>query len=355
VGGLNSKESPMKNKLWIYIAASVVTLLIIFFPPLSVWFQTSNSAANPGEKKEPIQANEDATNSLEKRGKDYRSLSELLKEWKYEVNINSLDGEIELIKGKVRVTLYQETPVLKVNGEFAPLSKPPLKENNEFWLAPETVKEVERVINDQSKIKQIPALATQRVPVKEMIKYLSFLEVPIKGAHVSTKESQLPGAPRTYRNGYHEGTDWYDYTTGVKITKKTPVYSIADGVVVRVDHDYKELTDEERNRLLKLSSIYDRTPEYALDKLRGRSVWVQCDKGVLARYAHLDRVNEDLKVGDRIKQGDYIGNVGNSGTSDGVLGNSEGLHLHLDLLIYGEWFWENYTMKERRRILENIF
>ncbi len=345
----------MKSKLWLYIIASVVTLLIIFFPPYTVWFQTSNFAADLEKKETPKESNEDVSNSLEKKGTDYKSLSELLKEWKYEVNINSLDGEIELINGKIRVTLYQETPVLKVNGEFAPLSKPPLKENQDFWLAPETIKEVERVINDQSKIKEIPAVAKQRVPVKQMIRYLSFLEVPIKGAHVSTKESQLPGAPRAYRNGYHEGIDWYDYTSGVKITKKTPVYSIADGIVVRVDHDYKELTAKERARLLKLSSIYDRTPEYALDKLRGRSVWVQCEKGVLARYVHLDLVSKDLKVGDRIKQGDYIGNVGNSGTSEGVLGNSEGLHLHLDLLIYGEWFWENYTMKERRKILENIF
>src|SRR5690606_16540238 len=124
--------------------------------------------------------------------------------------------------------------------------------------------------------------------------------------HVSTKDSSLPGAPRTYRKGVHEGIDWYGGdTTGVTITKKTPVHAIADGVVVRADHDYQEMTTTERNKLLALGKQNDgQTPQYVLDKVRGRSVWIQHDRGVMARYVHLDRISPNIQVGKKIKQGE---------------------------------------------------
>jgi len=34
--------------------------------------------------------------------------------------------------------------------------------------------------------------------------------------------------------------------------------------------------------------------------------------------------------------------------------SNAGMHLHLDLLIYGEWLWEGFTPAERRHILQSV-
>lgn len=191
----------------------------------------------------------------------------------------------------------------------------------------------------------------------ELIEYLSFLGNPIPGSKISTRDSHLPGAPRTYRNGYHEGIDWYSGTSGIRISIDTPIRSMADGVVVRVDHDYVEMTHAERRGFLELAHQLQDTPVFILDKLRGRSVWVQHDHGVLVRYAHLFNTEESIRVGQRVEKGDILGYVGNSGTSFALDGDLYGgLHLHADLLIYGELFWKHLpSSADVRYVLENIF
>ncbi len=190
---------------------------------------------------------------------------------------------------------------------------------------------------------------------RALIDYLSFLDTPIQGARVSTKDSHLPGAPRPYRNGVHEGLDYFSWTSGISIDSRTPVLAVADGVVVRADHDYQEMSEAERNRYLSIGVQNEgQTPQYILDKMRGRSVWIQHEKGVLSRYCHLSSIQGDITVGKRVKKGEVIGYVGNSGTSDGVKRSNAGMHLHLDLLIYGEWLWEGFTPAERRHILQSV-
>ncbi|MDT8859184.1 M23 family metallopeptidase [Alkalihalobacillus sp. MEB130] len=193
--------------------------------------------------------------------------------------------------------------------------------------------------------------------VDQMVEYLSFLEKPIKGAKVSKVPSHLPGAPRAYRNGFHEGIDWYDFASGGGITTETPIYAMGDGVVVRADHDFVEYTSpEERNKDLAFTAELQDTPEYIFDRLRGRQVWVQYEGGVMNRFAHLHDIPSDLQVGDRVTADTIIGFVGNSGTSDGVAENFEaGLHLHQDLLIYGELFWKPLSQDEVLEVLERIW
>jgi murein DD-endopeptidase MepM/ murein hydrolase activator NlpD len=193
--------------------------------------------------------------------------------------------------------------------------------------------------------------------VEQMVEYLSFLEKPIKGAQVSTIASHLPGAPRAYRNGYHEGIDWYDFASGGGISTETPLYAMGDGVVVRADHDFTEYaTSEERKQDLALTAELGDTPEYIFDRLRGRQVWIQYQGGVMNRFAHLHDIPSNLQVGDRVNADTIIGYVGNSGTSDGVAADYErGLHLHQDLLIYGELFWKPLSQTEVQEVLERIW
>ncbi|RAL25973.1 M23 family metallopeptidase [Thermoflavimicrobium daqui] len=330
----------------------LIMLIVIFFPPQVVWLHSSDHPAktHPAKTTHLVKPK-----SLTKNGFTYIPISNLEKRWKFVMDMNYIDGKVTFVHNKKKVILLQEIPVMQINGHFVPIEAGMLKEKNEFWITNESIRQIEKELKDDKNSIHSPAIANQRIPLNKVVSYLSFLEKPIHGAHVSTKDTQLPGAPRTYRNGVHEGIDWYSYTTGVEITKNTPVLSMADGVIVRADHEYHEMSEEERDQLLKQAATLDRTPEYILDKLRGRSVWIQYDKGVLARYVHLDRISDKVKVGDKVKKGQLIGYVGNSGTSDGVLGNKEGLHLHLDIFIYGEWFWKYYTLDERRSILEKVF
>ncbi|WP_018921418.1 M23 family metallopeptidase [Salsuginibacillus kocurii] len=192
---------------------------------------------------------------------------------------------------------------------------------------------------------------------EQMSEYLAFLQSPIEGAEVSTVESHLPGAPRDYRNGEHEGIDWYEYGTEVEITTDTEIYGMADGTVVRADHDYEEYSSpEERDEDLALAADADETPEYILDRLRGKQVWVQYENGVMNRFAHLHDIPDDIQVGDTIDEETVIGYVGNSGTSHAVKGDEMGgLHLHQDLLIYGDLFYEPLNEEEVIDVLQQIF
>lgn len=202
----------------------------------------------------------------------------------------------------------------------------------------------------------IGSITEREWTIEKMVDYLSFLQTPIEGAEVSTIPGHLPGAKRAYRNGYHEGIDWYGYATGQQISTDTPIYAMADGVVVRADHDYEEYPSPLiRNKDLSLTAQLGETPEYIFDRLRGRQVWVQYEKGIMNRFAHLDSIPEDLKVGDKVTSETIIGFVGNSGTSGAVNQDGTQLHLHQDLLIYGELFWKPFSLEETKEIIVQIF
>ncbi|GEL08873.1 peptidoglycan DD-metalloendopeptidase family protein [Salisediminibacterium halotolerans] len=191
---------------------------------------------------------------------------------------------------------------------------------------------------------------------EEMKDYLSFMASPIENATVSTESSHLPGAPRDYRNGEHEGIDWYDHTSAADITTETPVLAQAEGEVVRADHDFEDYqSHDERNEDLAIAEDEGYTPEYILDRLRGQQVWVQYPDGVMMRYAHLDDIPEEIEVGQTVDEDTKIGYVGNSGTSGALDEDGSGLHLHHDLLIYGELFWQPYTLEETAEIIHYLW
>ncbi len=147
---------------------------------------------------------------------------------------------------------------------------------------------------------------------------------PVPGATFSSRAPHLPGARRAYRNGYHEGFDFYNGVVSVPITYGTPVVTTADGVVLRADHDYTELTPDELQALLDDAAARPATPQETLDKLRGRQVWLAHPGGFVSRYAHLSAIPDDLSVGQVVVQGQTVGFAGNSGTSEGAEGHARG-------------------------------
>lgn len=162
------------------------------------------------------------------------------------------------------------------------------------------------------------------------------LITPIAGARISSYDNHLPGAPRAYRKGYHEGLDYYSREfTGVDVRKGTPVYAIADGMVIRSDQNFVEMQRSARVRMLAQQNWRDLTTPFALDLLRGRQLWIRLGgikdgKSRVARYVHLSSIEPGLKPGVFVKKGQMVGRVGNSGTSNGAIGSQLDMHLHFE-------------------------
>lgn len=155
--------------------------------------------------------------------------------------------------------------------------------------------------------------------------------VPVEGATISSRRNHLPGAPRAYRNGVHEGFDFYSGTVSVAINYGTPISAVADGVVVRADHDYLEHSLEEYQALIEQAGRSLDTPPDILDALRGRQVWIRHAGGFVTRYAHLAAVAEIVAVGSPVSQGDIIGTTGNSGTLEAAQGTQDDPHPHVEI------------------------
>ncbi len=155
--------------------------------------------------------------------------------------------------------------------------------------------------------------------------------VPVEGATISSRRNHLPGAPRAYRNGVHEGFDFYSGTVSVPIEYGTPIRVAADGVVIRADHDYVERSLEEYEAIIADATAALDTPPDILDGLRGRQVWVRHPGGFITRYAHLATIAEGVVEGARVQQGDIIATTGNSGTLEAAQGTRDGPHPHVEI------------------------
>jgi murein DD-endopeptidase MepM/ murein hydrolase activator NlpD len=176
------------------------------------------------------------------------------------------------------------------------------------------------------------ALTAKRLPHDPaVLLQLRGLAVPIAGARPTTRDFQMPGAPRHYRLGVHEGMDWYSQTVGVRVSRSTAVRAVADGVVIRADHDYVSPTAAEMDAWLTESRELGLTPKTALDGLRGRQVWVEHANGLVSRYVHLGAIDPSIGLGTAVVKGQVLAQVGNSGTPASLQGSEGDVHLHLEL------------------------
>ena len=155
--------------------------------------------------------------------------------------------------------------------------------------------------------------------------------VPVEGATISSRASHLPGAPRAYRNGTHEGFDFYSGSVSVSIEYGTPIHAVAGGRVIRADHDYAENSPEQYDQVIEAAKRSLNTPPDILDALRGRQVWILHAGGFVSRYAHLSGIPEEIVEGASVAQGDVIGMTGNSGTLEAAQGTQDGPHPHVEI------------------------
>jgi len=183
---------------------------------------------------------------------------------------------------------------------------------------------------------------------------LQGLAMPIEGASLTSRDFQMPGAPRHYRLGVHEGMDFYGHTVGVTVNRSTPVRAVADGTVIRALVDYQPLTAAQADTWQAMSRQLGYTPADVLDGYRGRQVWIDHGDGLISRYAHLGSIEPGIVEGAVVTQGQVIAHVGNSGTPGSVSSDTYDVHLHLELWIDDHYVGQFLRPIEAREWLERI-
>lgn len=178
---------------------------------------------------------------------------------------------------------------------------------------------------------------------------------PIEGACLPSKDDFMPNAPREYRLGIHEGIDFYDGYNCVTMGRGTPVLAAKTGVVIRADHDYQDIAAEEMDALLARSQQQGFTDPAALDRLRGRQVWLDHGNGIVTRYAHLLAVEEAIEEGMVVEAGQQVGYVGNSGTPEGITDPNLENHLHFEIRVGPTYLGQGLSPAETRRLCEKAF
>jgi murein DD-endopeptidase MepM/ murein hydrolase activator NlpD len=193
----------------------------------------------------------------------------------------------------------------------------------------------------------MPAVATmppavgEREAARAFTRLRGIFALPIEGGEIPYGLELLPGAPRDYRAGIHEGID-FPAPIG------TPVLAAASGVITRVDVSFLDWTREEQDTALSDAITLGYTPAATLDRIRGRQVWIDHGKGLVTRYAHLSAV-EPLVVGQKIEAGAPIGVVGSSGYPQG------GPHLHFEVRVDEDFYGDGLSDDVLVRAVSRLF
>ncbi len=199
-----------------------------------------------------------------------------------------------------------------------------------------------------------PTLSMPQPHDLEALESLRGLLMPIEGARLTSRDFQIPGAPRHYRLGVHEGIDFYGQTAGVPVDRTTPVRAVADGTVIRATVDYEPLTEAQAAVWASRWQQLGFTPPDVLDGYRGMQVWIEHGGGLVSRYAHLSSIAEGVVEGATVEQGQEIGRVGNSGTPASISSDTIEVHLHLELWLGDHYVGQFLRPIEARLWLERI-
>ncbi|MCH8993344.1 MAG: M23 family metallopeptidase [Chloroflexi bacterium] len=154
---------------------------------------------------------------------------------------------------------------------------------------------------------------------------------PVSGACLPASDDLMPGAPREYRQGTHEGIDFYDSDNCAFIGLDTEVLAAAAGTIIRADLAYEELTAQELAELEAQVERGEGNDSAVQDAFRGRQVWIDHGDGVVTRYAHLNGIAEGVAVGQQVEQGTLIAYVGESGSPESVMDPGTQVHLHFEI------------------------
>jgi len=174
---------------------------------------------------------------------------------------------------------------------------------------------------------------------------LKNLSLPIRNGFLPDNDYSYPNAPRNYRGGKHVGLDIYyhhreDSYEPIPVDFKTPVHAAQDGIVIRADLDYAPMSPKEWKNQSSFYRVNPRT--FVMRSFVGRQVWIDHENGIVTAYNHRSRIDPGIKKKSRVKKGERIGWVGNSGLYGEAEGKAYGAHLHFEIWVDG--FYLGYGM-----------
>lgn len=134
--------------------------------------------------------------------------------------------------------------------------------------------------------------------------------------------SKLPNSFRPYRADYTNAVhEWWD----IDAPMSTKIISIDDWIIIKIVNDFN-FSDLEK--IQKGDNLSYAQKVKNLDILRWNQVWLKTMKWDVIFYSHLDKVNYELKVWDKINRWQYIWNVWITWVPDK---NYTDYHLHFEL------------------------
>jgi len=207
---------------------------------------------------------------------------------------------------------------------------------------------------------QITPLVPAPSPVAEPTPTAAVTEVqgfifPIEGACLPSDDTLMPNAAREYRNGIHQGVDFYGMDNCVSIVAGTPVRAVKAGRVIRATLDYHDLTWDELETLNERLAQGEANDPDILDTFRGRQVWVDHGGGLVTRYAHLEGIASGIAVGVTVEAGQELGYVGESGTPESLTAPGTENHLHFEIWVGDHYLGQGLPPDEVRALYEKAF
>ena len=187
-------------------------------------------------------------------------------------------------------------------------------------------------------------------PTNGAVAQLRGFSYPIAGGCLPKGGQFMPNAPRAYRNGVHEGVDFYGVDNCTAVTLGTGVLAAKAGRVVRADLLYSDLTAAE----LEFFTANPNAAE-ALDRYRGRQVWIDHGDGVVTRYAHLATIVPGVVAGLLVGQGQLIAHAGESGTPESVSNLGNEYHLHFELRLGADYLGQGLPPAAVRSLYQTLF
>jgi murein DD-endopeptidase MepM/ murein hydrolase activator NlpD len=185
------------------------------------------------------------------------------------------------------------------------------------------------------------------------------LAMPIANGLLPEDDYLFPNAPRAYRGGVHAGIDithFYDPKKNYQarpLSANTKILAAQDGVVVRADHNYIARNKREYEKATRYSQNNSTT--FVLRSFGGRQVWIDHENGILTTYNHLSSILPTIGPGMKVKKGQLIGYAGNSGLKGESYKNGQGVHLHFEIWVDGEFLGKDMPVSEVRKIFSWMF
>jgi murein DD-endopeptidase MepM/ murein hydrolase activator NlpD len=99
----------------------------------------------------------------------------------------------------------------------------------------------------------------------------------------------------------------------------------------------------------------DPTSDEAMDRFRGRQVWIDHGGGVVTRYAHLLGIAPGITAGLSVKAGQVIAYVGESGTPESVTNPGTENHLHFELRVGQAYLGQGQSAAKVRQEYKALF